>query len=145
MTVCIEKKTQVKPVHNSKEEDELHSLLAMLEHSGPCAMDRGEGIEMSCIYVKKGHEGCAIGRRMTEREKENIVAMGANHHCIESLAGNGYLPEYFNDWDKTTLNLLQHVHDTYPDRPDRMPVHDRHLRMHRNAIKDYYEHIAETA
>tara|TARA_R110002020_G_scaffold282776_1_gene498431 strand:- start:383 stop:850 length:468 start_codon:yes stop_codon:yes gene_type:complete len=134
---------EIKKVHNSKEIDELHSLLAMLEHTGPCTTERTQGVAVDCIYVKEGHPGCAIGRRMNEKERNDILANGANHLCIEALSGKGYMPKYFTDWDPMTLHLLQSVHDTHPHKEDDNRHH--HIERHAYAIKQYEEHVAELA
>ena len=90
---------------------ELFALQADLAKYGRCVSQTGD-----CAYVQDDHPGCAIGRRMTEDEKDYVMEQGDYvNECtnVEGLADDGCMPRFFEDWNIALLRLLQEVHDSY--------------------------------
>jgi len=102
-------------ITKTKAIEEILDLQADLAKHGRCVVDG------SCTYVQEGHPGCAIGRRMDEDEKAYIMTLDDNvNECtsVITLADDGCMPRYFENWNMDLLTLLQSVHDSYnPESP----------------------------
>ena len=90
--------------------NELKSLQEQLETEGQCKNSYND-----CIYVKPGHSGCAVGRRLNDEEKLEWAEM----ECRETDTGYYNMsrklgvPEYFEGWHERVVEALQYVHDVY--------------------------------
>lgn len=101
--------------------NELKSLQEQLEKEGQCKNSYDD-----CVYVKQGHSGCAVGRRLNDEEKlawaeAEAQETDTGYYNMSRKLG---VPKYFEGWHERVVEALQYVHDIYD--------HNRE-----NAIEEY--------